>query len=40
METGETLVQEYRFRRENSLSFWGKLGEFCEELGEFVLHIY
>ena len=34
------LFQEYCFGGENSLSlteFWGKLGEFCEELGEFVL---
>ena len=34
------LFREYCFRGENSLSlteFWGKLGEFCEKLGEFVL---
>ena len=33
-------VREYCFGEENSLSlteFWGKLGEFCEKLGEFNL---
>ena len=33
------LFREYCFGEENSLSlteFWGKLGEFCEELGEFA----
>ena len=31
---------EYCFREENKLSlteFWGKLGGFCEKLGEFAL---
>ena len=39
-ETGGMLFREYCFREENSLSlteFWGKLGEFCEKLGEFAL---
>ena len=34
------LFREYCFGEENSLSlteFWGKLGEFCEKLGEFAL---
>ena len=33
------LFQEYCLGEENSLSlteFWGKLGEFCEKLGEFA----
>ena len=33
------LFREYCFGEENSLSlteFWGKLGKFCEKLGEFV----
>ena len=33
------LFREYCFGEENSLSlteFWGKLGEFCEKLGEFA----
>ena len=33
------LFREYCFGEENSLSltqFWGKLVEFCEELGEFA----
>ena len=33
-------IREYCFGKENSLSlteFWGKLGEFCETLGEFAL---
>ena len=39
-ETGGILFREYCFGGENSLSlteFWGKLGEFCEKLGEFAL---
>ena len=41
-ETGGILFREYLvcFGEENSLSFtefWGKLGEFCEKLGEFAL---
>ena len=39
-ETGRILFREYCFGEENSLSlteFYGKLGEFCEELGEFAL---
>ena len=39
-ETGGMLFREYCFGEENSLSlteFWGKLGEFCENLGEFAL---
>ena len=34
------LFRECCFGEENSVSlteFWGKLGEFCEELGEFAL---
>ena len=37
---GGILFREYCFGEENSLSlteFWGKLGEFCEKLGEFAL---
>ena len=30
------LFREYCFGRENSLSFFGKLGEFCAKLGEFA----
>ena len=33
-------VLRYCFREKSSLSlteFWGKLGEFCEKLGEFAL---
>ena len=40
IETGGILFREYCFGEENSLSlteFWGKLGEFCEKLGEFAL---
>ena len=39
-ETGGILFREYCFRDEKSLSlteFWGKLGEFCEKLGELAL---
>ena len=39
-ETGGILFRECCFGGENSLSlieFWGKLGEFCEKLGEFAL---
>ena len=34
------MFREYSFEEENSLSlteFYGKLGEFCEKLGEFAL---
>ena len=36
----QILLREHRFGEKNSLSlteFWGKLGEFCEKLGEFTL---
>ena len=39
-ETAGILFREYCFGEENSLSlteFWGKLGEFCEKLGELAL---
>ena len=39
VETGGILFREYCFREDNSLSlteFWGRLGEFCKELGEFA----
>ena len=35
-------IAQYCFGEENSLSlseFWGRLGEFCEKLGEFVLAV-
>ena len=35
-EKGGILFREYCFGEENSLRFSGKLGEFCEELGEFA----
>ena len=37
---GGILFREYCFGEENSLSlteFYGKLGEFCEKLGELAL---
>ena len=37
---GGVMFREYCFGEENSLSltqFYGKLGEFCEKLGEFAL---
>ena len=37
---GGILFREHCFGEENSLSlteFYGKLGEFCEKLGEFAL---
>ena len=40
LETGGILFREYCYGEENSLSlteFYGKLGEFCDKLGEFVL---
>ena len=30
------MFREYCFGEENSLSLYGKLGEFCEKLGEFA----
>ena len=37
---GRNTASRVLFRRKNSLSlteFWGKLGEFCEKLGEIAL---
>ena len=34
---GRNTVSRILFRRREPAEFWGKLGEFCEKLGEFAL---
>ena len=34
---GRNTVSRVLFRRRELTVFWGKLGEFCEKLGEFAL---
>ena len=34
--SGRNTVSRVLFRRRELTEFWGKLGEFCEELGEFA----